>query len=81
MWDAIKGNWAQVVVASGMLLGVGAGYMEWRINVAVTNKFKDENIVSASEVDANKTAIVNLEKNVDKIDNKIERVVQILLEE
>lgn len=60
---------------------VGAGYLEWRISVAVDAKFVAAGSVAPHRVKMVEDDIIDLEKTDEKLDNKIERIVGILLEE
>ena len=80
----IKEYWAQIsvlVLVTGIISGA---YMEFRITkiVAATVKLELVAIKAAdpAEVKANAESIEDLEKNADKLDSKIERIVDILLE-
>ncbi len=76
----IKEYWPQIVVI-GIILGAGsAGYMEWRISSNVTAAFKAASLVNPADVEANAESIKDLEEYTDKLDSKIERIVDILLE-
>lgn len=81
MINVIKEYWAQIVVA-GLILGAGsAAYVEWRIQSNVTKAVTAAGLVDPAAVDANTESIADLEKVDDKLDSKIERIVDILLED
>jgi len=80
MWQTIKDNWPQIVVI-GIVLGIGSGaYLEWRISSNVSAAFKAASLVDPADVAANTESIKDLEKDAEKLDSKIERIVDILLE-
>jgi len=81
-------NWATIKEIAGALVaivivvfGVGAALLEWRIGVAVTAQLAATGQVSQSSVDANTESIKDLEGADLRMDNKIERIVDILLED
>ena len=56
------------------------GFLDWRSSVHADNALKAAGLVSPALVEANTESIKDLEKNHDKLDGKIERIVDILLE-
>jgi hypothetical protein len=76
----IKEYWTQIVVIV-IIVGAGsAAYLDWRIDAKVLAKFDEENVVSVSTVEANTESIKDLEAEQSKLDDKVERIVDILLE-
>ena len=76
----IKGN-GGVLVIVGVVAALLAGYNEWRISVAVTAQFEAASLVNPASVEANTESINDLEKADERMDSKIERIVDILLED
>ena len=72
--------WAAVII-----LAVGAAYMEWRIEQAVDARFASAGLVDADKVseleedirDAKETHV----RDADRMDAKVEKIVDILLSE
>ena len=60
---------------------LGAGYLEWRIAVAVDAKFVAAGSVAPHRMNQAEDDIDDLEDADIRIDAKAERIVQILLEE
>lgn len=60
---------------------LGAGYLEWRIAVAVDTKFLAAGSVAPHRVLMVENDIVDLEEQDEKLYDKIERIVDILLED
>ena len=81
MWDSIKDNWAQITVLGAIIVILGGAYMEYRIGKNVNDAFKAASLVNPAVVEANTESIEDLEKEAEKLDSKIERIVDILLEE
>ena len=84
MLATIKEYWAQITVLVLVVGIVSGAYMEFRITkiVAATVKLELVAIKAAdpAEVKANTESIDDLEKAGDRLENKIERIVDILLE-
>lgn len=87
MKDFISNN-GGVLVVIGACLAIGAAYLEWRIDSRVTDAVNTKGYVTPAQIGvfkANQEALkedVGELKNVDeKLDGKIERIVQILLED
>ena len=70
-----------VLVIVGIVAAILAGYAEWRIDVAVTDKLEKANIVSPDKIGAMEGDISDLKRADDKMDDKITRIIDILLEE
>jgi hypothetical protein len=85
-----------ILAVLAVVVAVGAGYLEWRIDSAVQAKFSAEAQVSPSEFAALSDKLTALENthrrevdsvasqhqtDADRMDSKIERIVDILLEE
>jgi cell division protein FtsB len=82
--DANGGMLAVVAVAVGIL----AGYGEWRISSNIQEQLKLQDTVSAQDlevINARQEAIqddvTDLKANDDRIDGKLDRIVDILLED
>jgi len=74
-----------VLVIVGIVATVLAAYGEWRIGAAVQAKFAEQGIVSldrvvAIESDIEETREIHVSDR-DRMDGKIERIVDILLED
>ena len=80
MWDSIKDNWAQIMVLGAAIVLLGGAYMEYRIGKNVDDAFKAADMINPADVAANTESIEDLEKESEKLDDKIERIVDILLE-
>lgn len=75
--QAIKENWLFfVVIAAGLV-----GYMEIRLHNIAQAEFDGLDIPSADKIEAIESDIIDLEKADDRMDGKIERIVDILLED
>jgi hypothetical protein len=85
-----------ILAVLAVVVAVGAGYLEWRIDEAVTDEFEAAGQVSPAEFEAVRNDLTALEglhrreidsaterHNTDasRMDDKIERIVAILLEE
>jgi hypothetical protein len=88
MWEQIKQLKEVLALMAGavvVIISMGGLLMDWRISVlvkdAIDDKFVAEGHVSPYRMDKVEEDINDLEKNDEKLDNKIERVVGILLEE
>ena len=77
----IKEYWGQITVIVIILGALGSAWTEWRIMANVSAAFTEAGLVDPADVKANTESIEDLEKSQDKLDNKIERIVDILLEE
>ena len=87
MWKSIKENWSQIMVLSTVFLVVTGAYVDFRSGVKIDARvkaFKEEQaliiVAEPAEVAANTESIVDLEEEDEKMDNKIERIVGILIE-
>jgi len=70
-----------VLAVIAVIAAILAGYAEWRISVAVAAQFSAASLVSPASVAANTESIKDLEGADLRMDNKIERIVDILLED
>lgn len=61
--------------------GITLGFLDWRSSVHADRAIVDAGFASPERVEANAESIRDLERASDKMDEKIERIVQILLEE
>lgn len=76
----IKDNGGLLAVL-GVCFVIGAGYLEWRIDVNQRSQLAEAELAKPSDVAANTESIEDLEKADERMDGKIERIVDILLEE
>ena len=81
MWQTIKDNWAQVTVLGAVVVILAGAYMEWRIATNVSAGLAAAGIVPESDIVAIEEDIDDLEKADVRMDSKIERIVDILLED
>ena len=65
----------------GVCFVIGAGYLEWRIDVNQREQLAQADLASPADVAANTESIDDLEQADLRMDGKIERIVDILLEE
>lgn len=70
-----------ILAVLAVCFALGAGYLEWRIAVNVNQAFTDAGTIAPHRMDAAEEDIDKLESVDEKLDTKIERIVQILLEE
>ena len=70
-----------VLAVMAALMALFAGYLEWRIGVAVSDKFIAAGVIGPDRMTAAEDDIKDLKDRDDRLDDKIERIVQILLEE
>ncbi len=70
-----------VLTVLGVVALLMAGYAEWRISVAVTAKFEAEAQVEPHRMDQAEKDIDDLESEDDKLDVKIGKIIDILLED
>jgi len=80
-WKAIKDNWFAIVFVMGLLSAGGAAYTEWRIKEAVKGEFGGMKLVSPEKVDAMAEDIKDNKEYIRKTEDKVERIVNILLED
>ncbi len=73
-----NGGMLTVLGVAVILLGA---YGEWRISVAVQAEFDAADQVAPHEIEAIEEDIDDLEVADERMDNKIERIVDILLED
>jgi hypothetical protein len=73
-------NGGMLAVLGVVTILLGA-YAEWRISVAVTDKFEAEAQVEPHRMDQAEEDIKELEAEDDKLDVKIGKIIDILLEE
>jgi hypothetical protein len=85
--EFIKNN-GGVLVVLGVVVGIGMGYLEWRIEeqaeaaINAAGSVTPEQLESAiKDILANKESIGRLEKTDERFEGKIDRIVDILLEE
>ena len=62
-------------------LAVAAGYLEWRIDRAVTDALADAGIVPEEKITAMEGDIAENKDYIRRTEDKVERIVDILLEE
>jgi hypothetical protein len=70
-----------ILAVLGICAVIGGAYIEWRIAVNVSDTFEAASQVEPHRMDRAEEDIVKLEATDEKLDGKIERIVQILLEE
>jgi hypothetical protein len=84
MIDFIKDNGGPLVIA-GIALAIGATYLEWRIDEITEVKLSEAGIVSLDRIDAIEDEVEDTQEqhklDSDRMDRKIERVVDVLLED
>jgi len=73
-------NW---LLGGGLVLvwAMTLGFLDWRASVHATKAITESSMVDPSKVKANEESIKDLEKADDKLYDKIERIVDILLED
>lgn len=76
----LKENGGLIAVLAACAV-VGAAYLEWRIDVNQREQLAAAELASPADVAANTESIEDLEKADERMDGKIERIVDILLEE
>lgn len=71
-----------------VLMGIGGAYLEWRIDAAATERLNAAGLVTPEQLEAARRDIDRNAEDVDKLeaadqrfDGKIDRIVDILLEE
>ena len=84
----IKEYWTQLLFALTFVLAGMAGYVEWRIASNVKDHLSEISLATPADIESvsqqisrNGEKIEELQKDTDKIDSKVERIVQILLED
>ena len=81
MWQTIKDNWSQITVIGAILIVGGAAYLDYRITSIVDAKFTTAGFASPSEVEKNAEDIDDIEVFQVRLETKIDRIIDILLEE
>ena len=76
----IKENGGVLAVLGVAVVLLGA-YAEWRISVAVDTKFVEAGSVAPHRMDQAEEDIDKLEVEDQRFDDKIDRIIEILLEE
>ena len=84
MIEFIKENGGPLVIA-GIALAIGATYLEWRIDEITEVKLAEAGIVSVDRIDAIEGEVEDTQEqhklDSDRMDRKIEKVVDVLLED
>lgn len=87
MGNFIKEN-GGVITLLVIALAVGAAYLDWRINSLVTETVNTAGYITPEQIEVFKVNQMGLKEDIgelketaDKLDGKIERIVQILLED
>lgn len=80
-WQTVKDNWVQIVAGVFVFSVLSGAYVEWRILQNVKSYLQEAGLVAPSRVKAVEEDIDDLEKADDRMDSKIERIVDILLED
>jgi hypothetical protein len=84
MISFIRDNGGPLVIA-GIALAIGAAYLEWRIDEITEMKLAAAGIVSLDRIDAIESEVEDTQEqhqiDADRIDRKIEKVVDVLLED
>lgn len=76
----IRENGGPLVIA-GIALAIGAAYLEWRIDAITTQKTGALEIVPTAKIEAMEGDIADNKAYIRKTEDKVERIVDILLEE
>lgn len=76
----VKENGGIVTLVGVVAVGLGL-YAEWRIAVAVDDAFQEAGSVAPHRMDQAEKDIGELKSADDKLDDKITRIIDILLEE
>lgn len=87
MKDFIKDN-GGILVLLGISFAIGAAYLEWRVEANVASAVNSKGYITPAQIEvfknnqnALKEDVKKLESADEKLDGKIERIVQILLED
>lgn len=80
MSDFIKENGGIITLLGIAALGI-AGYIEWRISSNVESTLDSQGVVTVSRMQQAEKDIADLEKHDEKLDDKIDKIVDILLED
>lgn len=80
MKNFISDNGGPLVIGV-LFFGLVAGYIELRLPVTVDVQLSEAGLADPAKVEANTESIKDLEKADERMDNKIERIVDILLED
>lgn len=87
MKEFIKDN-GGVITLLIIALAVGAAYLDWRINSLVTETVNTAGYITPEQIEVFKINQMGLKEDIgelketaEKLDGKIERIVQILLED
>lgn len=80
-WDAIKENWFAIVFVVSCLTAGGAAYTEWRIQEAVKGEVGAIPVISPEKLEAMQDDIADNKEYIRKTEDKVERIVNILLED
>jgi hypothetical protein len=84
MNDFIKENGGPLAIAATALI-IGAAYLEWRIDEITEVKLAEAGIVSVDRIDAIEGEVEDTQEqhklDSDRMDRKIEKVVDVLLED
>jgi hypothetical protein len=80
----ISENGGPLAIAATALI-IGAAYLEWRIDEITEVKLAEAGIVSVDRIDAIENEVEDTQEqhklDSDRMDRKIERVVDVLLED
>lgn len=76
-WDKVK----DFAWAGGILLAIMAGYLEWRIDKITSDKIDSVEIVSPERIRSMEGDIADNKEYIRKTEDKVERIVNILLED
>lgn len=76
----IKENGGPVAVAI-IALGIGAAYLEWRIDTIASKKVGTVKTIPLAKIEAMESDIADNKEYIRKTEDKVERIVDILLEE
>lgn len=84
MNDFIKENGGPLAIAATALL-IGAAYLEWRIDEITEVKLGEAGIVSVDRIDAIEDEVEDTQeqhrRDSDRLADKVERIVDVLLED
>ena len=81
MWQTIKDNWSQITVLGAATIILGGAYLDYRIGEKIDAKLAAAGFASPTEVAKNAEDIDDIEVFQVRLETKIDRIIDILLEE